>query len=51
MEAIAFSQRVLRAPGSGRACTRDRTGPPGAFGLLPLLSLFSTVNELSIYRC
>ena len=28
MEAIEFSQRVLRAPGSGRAWTRDRpTGP------------------------
>ena len=26
MEAIAFSQRVLRAPGSGRAWTRDRPG-------------------------
>ena len=28
MKIIAFSQRVLRAPGSGRAWTRDRpTGP------------------------
>ena len=27
MKIIAFSQRVLRAPGSGRAWTRDPTGP------------------------
>ena len=34
MKIIAFSQRVLRAPGSGGAWTRDRpTGPPDA--LLP----------------
>ena len=49
MKAIARSQRVLRAPGSGREWTRDRPpGVPDAFGLLPLLSLFDTVNALSI---
>ena len=33
MKIIAFSQRVLRAPGSGRAWTRDRP-PPGSRTLL-----------------
>ena len=51
MKAIARSQRVLRAPGSGREWTRDRPGVPDAFGLLPLLSLFDTVNALSICGC
>ena len=38
MKAIARSQRVLRAPGSGRAWTRDRPmryGPPGYSTCLP----------------
>ena len=46
MKIIAFSQRVLRAPGSGRAWTRDRPTGPGTL-LVSYRSFRSSMRLMS----